>query len=36
MAIEVRHVSKTFTKFAALRDVSLRVKDGELQAATAR
>ena len=30
MAIEVRHVSKTFTKFAALRDVSLRVKDGEL------
>ena len=30
MAIDARHVSKTFANFAALRDVSLRVDDGEL------
>src|SRR5580698_3509589 len=30
MAIDVRHVSKTFGNYAALRDVSLRVDDGEL------
>jgi sulfate transport system ATP-binding protein len=30
MAIEARHVSKTFAKYAALRDVSLHVDDGEL------
>ena len=32
MSIEVRHISKTFGNFAALRDVSLRVHDGELVA----
>ena len=32
MSIEVRHVSKRFGNFAALRDVSLRVDDGELVA----
>ena len=32
MSIEVRHVSKQFGRFAALRDVSLRVPDGELVA----
>lgn len=32
MSIEVKHLSKTFGKFAALRDVSLRVNDGELVA----
>ncbi len=32
MAIEVKHVSKTFGSFAALRDVSLDVKEGELVA----
>ena len=30
MAIDASHVSKTFSKYAALRDVSLQVKDGEL------
>jgi sulfate transport system ATP-binding protein len=30
VAIEVRHISKTFGSYAALRDVSLEVKDGEL------
>lgn len=30
MAIDARHVTKTFANFAALRDVSLRVDDGEL------
>jgi sulfate transport system ATP-binding protein len=30
MAIEARHVTKTFANYAALRDVSLRVDDGEL------
>ena len=32
MSIEVRHVSKTFGSFAALRDVDLHVPDGELVA----
>jgi len=32
MAIEVSHISKTFGSFTALRDVSLRVNDGELVA----
>ncbi len=32
MSIEVKHISKTFGSFAALRDVSLRVNDGELVA----
>jgi sulfate/thiosulfate transport system ATP-binding protein len=32
MSIEVRHLSKTFGSFQALRDVSLRVQDGELVA----
>ena len=32
MAIDARHVSKTFGKYNALRDVSLRVEDGELVA----
>jgi sulfate transport system ATP-binding protein len=30
MAIDARHVNKTFAKYAALRDVSLNVQDGEL------
>ena len=30
MAIDARHVSKTFSKYTALRDVSLKVDDGEL------
>lgn len=30
MAIEARHVSKTFANYPALRNVSLRVNDGEL------
>ena len=32
MAIEVRHISKTFGAFTALRDISLEVKEGELVA----
>jgi sulfate/thiosulfate transport system ATP-binding protein len=32
MSIEVKHISKTFGNFVALRDVSLRVNDGELLA----
>lgn len=32
MSIEVKHLSKTFGSFSALRDVSLRVNDGELVA----
>src|SRR5690606_37256086 len=32
MSIEVKHISKTFGSFTALRDVSLRVNDGELVA----
>ncbi len=32
MSIEARHISKTFGKFAALDDVSLKVNDGELVA----
>lgn len=32
MSIEVRHVSKSFGSYTALRDVSLRVEDGELVA----
>jgi sulfate transport system ATP-binding protein len=32
MAIDARHVSKTFGKYSALRDVSLHVNDGELVA----
>lgn len=32
MAIEARHVSKTFSNYTALRDVDLRVDDGELVA----
>lgn len=32
MSIEVKHVSKTFGNYAALRNVSLRVDDGELVA----
>ena len=32
MAIDARHVSKTFSKYTALRDVSLKVDDGELSA----
>lgn len=32
MSIEVKHLSKTFGSFAALRDVNLRVNDGELVA----
>lgn len=30
MAIDARHVHKTFANYQALRDVSLRVDDGEL------
>src|SRR5262245_4196266 len=30
MSIEVKHVSKTFGSYVALRDVSLHVEDGEL------
>ncbi len=30
MSLEVRHVSKTFGNFHALRDVSLKIEDGEL------
>ncbi|HEX8984616.1 MAG TPA: ATP-binding cassette domain-containing protein, partial [Bryobacteraceae bacterium] len=32
MGIEVRNISKKFGKFTALRDVSLRVEDGEMVA----
>jgi sulfate transport system ATP-binding protein len=32
MSIEVKHVSKTFGQFTALKDVSLKVNDGELVA----
>lgn len=32
MSIEVQHVSKTFGSYAALKDVSLKVNDGELVA----
>ena len=32
MAIEARHISKTFGSYTALRDVSLEVKEGELLA----
>jgi len=32
MAIEVRHITKTFGAFTALRDVSLQVEQGELVA----
>jgi sulfate transport system ATP-binding protein len=32
MSIEVKHLSKTFGNYTALRDVSLRVNDGELLA----
>jgi sulfate transport system ATP-binding protein len=32
MAIDARHISKTFANYTALRDVSLRVNDGELTA----
>ncbi len=32
MSIEVKHISKTFGNFTALRDVNLRVNDGELVA----
>src|SRR5271154_7371483 len=32
MSIEIQHVTKTFSKFTALRDVSLTVNDGELVA----
>ncbi len=32
MSIEVKHISKTFGSYIALRDVSLRVNDGELLA----
>jgi sulfate transport system ATP-binding protein len=32
MSIEVKHISKTFGNFAALRDVSLRIEDGQLVA----
>ncbi len=32
MSIDVQHVNKTFGSFAALRDVSVRVEDGELVA----
>ena len=32
MSIEVKHITKTFGSFTALRDVSLRVNDGELVA----
>ena len=32
MSIEARNISKTFGSFHALRDVSLKVKDGELVA----
>ncbi|HEY1207609.1 MAG: TOBE-like domain-containing protein [Bryobacteraceae bacterium] len=32
MVIEARHISRTFGSFAALRDVSLQVNDGELVA----
>jgi sulfate transport system ATP-binding protein len=32
MSIEVKHVSKTFGNYTALRDVNLRVNDGELLA----
>ena len=32
MSIEVKHISKTFGRFTALKDVSLRVDDGELVA----
>jgi sulfate transport system ATP-binding protein len=32
MSIEVRHISKTFGNYAALKDVSLKVNDGEMVA----
>lgn len=32
MSIEARHITKTFGRFTALRDVSLTVNDGELLA----
>ena len=32
MAIDARHVSKTFTQFTALKDVSLKIEHGELVA----
>ncbi len=32
MSIEVRHITRTFGKFAALRDVNLEVRSGELMA----
>ena len=32
MAIDARHVNKTFSQYTALKDVSLQVKDGELLA----
>lgn len=32
MAIEAQHVSKSFTKFSALKDVSLKIEHGELVA----
>ncbi len=32
MSIEVNHVSKTFGSYTALKDVSLRIQDGELMA----
>ena len=32
MSIEARNISKTFGNFHALRDVSLKVNDGELVA----
>ncbi len=32
MAIEVRHITKSFSNYTALKDVSLRVDDGELVA----
>ncbi|MGD0499239.1 MAG: sulfate ABC transporter ATP-binding protein [Bryobacteraceae bacterium] len=32
MSIEVRHITKTFGRFTALRDISLTVNDGELLA----
>ena len=32
MAIDARHVSKSFAQYQALKDVSLKVKEGELLA----
>ena len=32
MSIELRNINKTFGKYAALRDVNVQVKDGELMA----